>query len=276
MFTIGTSYLFAGNQDPEIIIPKQLKDNKIDFHVNAEISYFSISHFVKIESKKLFIQAWLKEKEVNRLSEQTDSLRRIYANALNDQKETISALILKNEAQTIALNEEIPTLYEKARIIENQYWQSATADETARFHQKIKACRDSIIRTDQSQDKRTILPHKEIPDTIIYYGSKSTQAEIKTEESGGIIYKILIGSYKSKVPDSAAKLIKKLSALRKVENYKDEKGVTIYTTGSLNKYVEAVTLHNQVKQEGMKNAIIEAYRNGKKITVAEARKINKE
>ncbi len=276
MFTIGSSYLFAGNQDPELIIPKQMKGNKIDFHINAEISYFSISHFVKNESKKLFIQAWLKDKEVNRLSEQTDSLRRIYANALNDQKETISALILKDEAQAIALNEEIPTLYEKARIIENQYWQSATADETAKFQEKIKAYRDSILLVNQSQTKHTILPKKEIPDTIIFYGSKPTPAETKTEESSGIVYKIQIGSYKSKVPDSAAKLIKKLSILRKIENYKDEKGFTIYTTGSLNKYAEAVTLQNQVKQEGVKNAIVEAYRNGKKITVADARKLNNE
>jgi len=79
-----------------------------------------------------------------------------------------------------------------------------------------------------------------------------------------------------KYTDSAAKLIKKLSILRKIENYKDEKGFTIYTTGSLNKYAEAVTLQNQVKQEGVKNAIVEAYRNGKKITVADARKLNNE
>jgi len=276
LFIIGASFSFAGNQDPELIIPKQFDRNKIDFHVNAEISYFSFSHFVKIESKKLFIQAWLKEKESKRLSLQTDSLRRIYSNALNNQKEAISALILKDEAQTITLNEEIPTLYEQARIIENQYWQSATADETNRFQLKIKAFRDSLQLANQLQVQKTSLPHKEIPDTIIFYGSKPTPAEIKTEESSGIVYKIQIGSFKSKVPDSAAKLIKKLSVLRKVENYKDEKGFTIYTTGNLNKYAEAVTLQNQVKQEGMKNAIIEAYQKGKKITVAEARKINNE
>jgi len=190
LFTIGSSYSFAGNQEPELIIPKQLKGNKIDFHVNPEISYFSISHFVKNESKKLFIQALLKEKEVNRLSLQTDSLRRIYANALNDQKDAISALILKDEAQTIALNEEIPILYEKARIIENQYWQSATSDETNRFQVKIKAFRDSLQLANQLQVQKTSLPHKEIPDTIIFYGSKPTPAEIKTEESSGIVYKI--------------------------------------------------------------------------------------
>ena len=276
LFTIGTSYLFAGNQDPEINVPKQLEHTNINFHINSVITYYSFSHFVKIESKKLFIQAWLKDMEANKLSLQTDSLRKVYAKAFNDQKETISARILKNEAQTISLNEEIPTLYEKARIIENQYWQSATTDEIARFQEKIKACRDSIHLANQLREQKAILPHKEIPDTIIFYGSKPTLAEIKTEESVGIIYKIQIGSYKSKVPASAAKLIKKLSVLRKIENYKDEKGVTIYTTGSITRYVEAVTLHNQVKQEGMKNAIIEAYRNGKKITVADARKINKE
>lgn len=64
--------------------------------------------------------------------------------------------------------------------------------------------------------------------------------------------------------------------LRKVENYIDEKGYSIYTTGNLKTYQEAVTLQNQVKQEGVKNPTVTAYFQGKKIPVEEAKKINKE
>jgi len=311
LFTIGTSYLFAGslnqnykcgekvpvlrlfssedtittqpaveikntNQDAGFIIPRQFEDNNIDFQVNTDIRYFSFRHFVKNESRNLFFQAWMKEKELKNLSSTTDSLRRVYANALSDQKDVIAAQILKNEARSIALNAEIPTLYDQARTMENQYWQSATAEKITGFKEKIKAYKDSISLKDKSHSEQTMKNKQAIPDTIIYYESKPTPAEIKTEESVGIVYKILIGSYKSKVPDSAAKLIKKLSVLRKVENYKDEKGVTIYTTGNLNKYDEAVILHNQVKQEGIKNASIVAYQNGKKITLVDAKKLNKE
>lgn len=308
LFTIGATYLFAGNQvnknqagngipdqafidledtikigatekkeinqEAEFTIPDKLARENIDFQVNSDISYFHFSHFIKNDSKKMFFQAWLNEKEVNNLSAKTDSLRKAYANALSDQKEVISAQILKAEARSISLNEEIPILYEKAREIEIHYWQSATTDKIAKFQEKVKAFKDSINLAVKLQGQQTIITNPEIPDTIIFYGSKPTAAEIKTEESGGIIYKIQIGAYKSKIPDSSAKLIKRLSIIRKVENYKDEKGVTIYTTGSLKNYPEAVTLQNQVKQEGIKNAAIVAFQNGKKITVIEARKLN--
>ncbi|HEX7583961.1 MAG TPA: hypothetical protein VF373_04680 [Prolixibacteraceae bacterium] len=303
LFTIGTTYLFAGNQAGNVIsdqtfinledtiktgitekkeinqeaaftIPDKLVSENVKFRVNSDISYFRFSHFVKNESKKMFIQAWLKEKEAKALSAKTDSLRKTYANSSSEQKELISAQILKAEARSISLNEEIPILYEKAREIENQYWQSATTDKIAKFQEKVKAFKDSINLAVKLQGQQTIITNPEIPDTIIFYGSKPTAAEIKTEESGGIIYKIQIGAYKSKIPDSSAKLIKRLSIIRKVENYKDEKGVTIYTTGSLKNYPEAVTLQNQVKQEGIKNAAIVAFQNGKKITVIEARKLN--
>jgi hypothetical protein len=92
----------------------------------------------------------------------------------------------------------------------------------------------------------------------------------------GIIYKIQIGAYKGKIPETSNKLIKKLSIIRKVENFVDEKGFKVYTTGNLRLYPEAETMLSQVKQEGVKNAVITAYQNGKKIPVTEARKLNNE
>ena len=67
-------------------------------------------------------------------------------------------------------------------------------------------------------------------------------------------------------------MIKKLSVIRKVENYTDEKGVKIFTTGNLKVYQEAVTLQNQVKQEGVKNPVIIAFEKGKKIELNTAKK----
>ena len=47
----------------------------------------------------------------------------------------------------------------------------------------------------------------------------------------------------------------------------DEKGVKIYTTGNLRLYPEAVTMLNQVKQEGIKNAVISRLSEREKNTV---------
>lgn len=257
------------SQSEVFVIPENVRKTAIDFQVNSEISYFSFSNFVKDESKKIFYSAWLKEKEVSKLSAQTDSLRKSYTNSSDDQKEKISALILKAEGQIMTLNEEIPDLYEKARNEEKQYWQSASSDEKAKFQKRIKIYQDSI------QQAIAALNKPKVPDTITYYTAESKPVA-NTEPATSVTYKIQVGAYKGKLPDTAAKSIKKLGMLRKVESYKDEKGVTVYTTGSLKRYQEALTLQSQVKLEGIKNATIAAYNNGKRITLDEARKLNNE
>ena len=268
--TTGINNSKQGASQPDVfVIPENMRKETINFQVNSEICYLNFSHFVKSESKKIFFNTCLKEKEVSRLSAQTDSLRKSYANSSNGQKEKISALILKAEEQINSLNEEIPVLYEKARAEENQYWQSVPHNDVIKFQEKIKFYRDSIQQIAALSNKQ--MP----PDTIVYYRTeKKTVAN--TEPASAIIYKIQVGAFKGKMSDTAARSIKKLSVLRKVESYKDEKGVTIYTTGSLKSYQEALTLQGQVKLEGIKNASIAAYNNGKRITLDEARKLNNE
>jgi cell division protein FtsN len=256
-------------QSDVFVIPENIRKETINFQVNSEISYLSFSHFVKNESKRIFYTAWMKEKEVRKLSAQTDSLRRSYANSSNGQQEKISAQILKAEGQLMNLNEEIPGLYEKARAEENQYWQSVSPNEILKFQGKIRLYQDSILQT------ATRLNKQRLPDTITYYKAEPKPVA-NTEPATAITYKIQVGAYKGKLPETAAKSIKKLGVLRKVENYKDEKGVTVYTTGSLKRYQEALTLQSQVKLEGIKNATIVAYNNGKRITLDEARKLNNE
>lgn len=288
LFTIGGLNLYAGTSSTELhqndtittiipaisqtdvfVIPENARNETINFQVNSQISYLSFSHFIKNESKKTFYSVWSKEKEVSRLSAQTDSLRKSYANSSDEQKEKISTLILNAEQQLMTFNEEIPVLYEKVRTEENQYWQLASTEEKAKFQAKIKLFQDSIQQT-------TALSHKQIlPDTITYYQAVPKPV-VNAEPVSAIIYKIQVGAFKGKMPETAAKSMKKLSMLRKVENYKDEKGVTVYTTGNLKNYQEAVTLQSQVKLEGIKNATIAAYNNGKRITLDEVRKLNNE
>jgi hypothetical protein len=258
----------------ELSIPDKLKTKTIDFQINSDISYLNINHFVKNDSKKLFIQAWQKENEVKKLYAQTDSLRKMYANSSEDRRQEISSTILQAEQQTIALNEEIPVLYEKARNEENQYWQAASPEMLIQVQRKIQNYKDSVRQTKETRFEKKALK-KEIPDTIIFVQAKPKEMG-KDDVPTGIIYKIQVGAYKNKMPESAAKAIKKLSLLRKVENYKDEKGVKIYTTGNLKSYKEALTMQNQVKHEGIKNATIAAYQNGNRIALNDARKLTNE
>ena len=256
----------------EFKITDRLAKTQIDFQINSSVSYLNFDHFKKNEAKKMFFQAWLKERELQRLNNETDSLRKAYSNASSEQKDEIAALILRAEEKSINLGQEVPAIYEEARGIEVQYWQTATADEMTDFQEKIRMYKDSILKITEMQSG----PKATVSDTIVFYKSVPKTDEITTEVTGGVFYKIQIGAYKGKIPESANKLIKKLSLIRKVENYVHDKGVKIYTTGNLRIYNEAVIMQNQVKQEGIKNAIIAAYKNGKRITVAEARKLNNE
>lgn len=253
-------------------VPKRIENEVIDFRINSDIKYLSFKHFVKNESLKLFFQAWLKEKELKNLSKQTDSLRHIYSTADNQKREEISSLILQAEQKTINLNQEIPEMYEKARIQEDIYWQSATGDELAKFRAKTKVFADSLAQLAATKDKVNLLAETEKTDTLELYKPSANNSPAKVEEASPIIYKIQIGAFKSKIPDTANKLIKKLSLIRNIEKQTDSKGVTIYTTGNLKSYEEAVVLQNQVKQEGAKNPIITAYKNGKRIPVEDAKK----
>lgn len=263
------------NVNTDIVIPKDLADKTIDFQVNSTIVYLNIRQFMKVDSKKMFIQAWTKENELDQLKLKTDSLRKVYSNASDDQKEGLAVKILQNEQHAIELNEEIPALYEKINKLENDYWQSASSDEQSKFQEKINSYKDSLQQVAAALNKQSAEEAKRISDTISIF-QPNEKIDLKTENSPSISYKIQIGAYKGKVPDSAAKLIKKLSLIRKIEKNKDEKGMTVYTTGNLKAYQEAVTMQNQVKQEGVKNATIIAFQNGKKISIDEARKINKE
>jgi hypothetical protein len=68
----------------------------------------------------------------------------------------------------------------------------------------------------------------------------------------------------------------KISVIRKVENYTDDKGVVVYTTGNLTNYDDAVLMQNQIRQEGIKDPIIAVYLNGKRITLEQAKELEKE
>jgi cell division protein FtsN len=111
--------------------------------------------------------------------------------------------------------------------------------------------------------------NNQTPDTQTFAVEATKASETKQVLVPEIVYKIQIGSFKGKIPESSNKMIKKLSMLRKVESYTDEKGYKIFTTGNLKTMNEATTLQNQVRQEGVKNPVIIAFQKGKRILLSD-------
>ena len=271
-YFVSISILYT-HQESETDQDKKI--GNIDFQINSEITYFNIDQFKKTESKLIFTDAWVKLQESRKLTQQTDSLRKAYSALQDIQKDKIAALIIENEKKLLVLNEEIPSLFEKARIGENQYWQTVSDNEKSNFINKMKSFHDSIQKVRLSVENKS-LGNTSVPDTIIYYNVDKLMNEVAVEPVTAIIYKIQVGSFKTELPESIAKAIKKLEILRKVDITKDDKGITYYTTGNLKSYQEALTLQTQVKLEGIKNPSVVAYKNNTRITLDEAKKLTNE
>jgi hypothetical protein len=89
----------------------------------------------------------------------------------------------------------------------------------------------------------------------------------------GIVFKVQIGAFNQEVPlDIANKFLK--IAKKGIKNYKDENGLTIYTVGKYKTYEEADKSRQEVAAEGLPDAFIVAYSDGKKIPVDEAQKLS--
>ena len=93
-------------------------------------------------------------------------------------------------------------------------------------------------------------------------------------EKTQVVFKVQIGAYKSELPQTAKTLYDKISTLRKIEKYTDERGITIYTIGEMTDFEKAKKLQEQIRQESIKDAFIVAFKQGKRISLKEALEIN--
>ncbi|HBL75492.1 MAG TPA: hypothetical protein DD458_09720 [Prolixibacteraceae bacterium] len=260
---------------PDFIVPKKLFDSVIVFQVNQEIRYMKISQFKSEEAQMNFVKGWIKKQELDSIVLFTDNLREQYTRANSDEKQLFSGQILSNEQKVISLNREIPGYNLIARQIESKYWKNPSSEEVEKLLAQNEAITDSLeLLRAGKQEKIDVLPPESVVLPIV---EKTEPKEEDTEVvMKGVVYKIQIGAFSKEPPDWAQRLYKKLSLIRKISNYTDENGVTVYTTGELRSYSDAVEMQKQVKLEGIKNASVAAYNNGVRITVSEARKINGE
>jgi cell division protein FtsN len=114
---------------------------------------------------------------------------------------------------------------------------------------------------------------KEVIDTLIT--KQNTPPLIEEKASNKLVYKVQIGAYSKGLPDYIKRLYEKLSMLRTINHYSDDRGIVVYTIGSVNNFDDALKLQNQIRQEGVKDALVVAYYNGKRITLSEAKEMSK-
>ncbi|HPB06119.1 MAG TPA: hypothetical protein PKX60_07760, partial [Prolixibacteraceae bacterium] len=97
--------------------------------------------------------------------------------------------------------------------------------------------------------------------------------EVPESTANQVVFKIQIGKYNTQLPESTKKLFKKISVLRKIDQYTDENNYIVYTIGELTNIKDAVKLQNQIRQESVKDAFVIAIKDGKRIPLNEALKL---
>jgi hypothetical protein len=260
-------------EEPKIETVKAIPANeRIKFNVNNEITYLSILNFKTEEGKSYFDQGTSKEAELQKVMIRTEILREKYkASQSRAERDSIGQLILSLEGQAYDLKNDITNLFIQAKNSENSYWANASPEETERFIKELNLAAQKSFnsnKTANTPDASDVI----IPPILIQ--NEEIHTETANTGEAGVIYKIQLGAYSRGIPNSLKAVFNKISVIRKVENYTDENGVVVYTTGNLTKYDDAVVMQKQVRQEGIKDPVIAAYFNGKRITLEQAKEID--
>jgi hypothetical protein len=257
---------------PVAIEQTNAKSEPIDFVINGELTYVDSSHFRTLEGKQYYIDGKQKKNELEIRLKEVDELREKYAAAKSyDKKQEIGEKILTSENEIYSLQTESQELLAKAKKTEIEYWDSVSQEEKDNFLIELKAYSKSVIPN--LHEEKPVIDSSTIISSDILLANQQNQIQVKETTRDELIYKIQLGAYSRELPNYVKNLFKKLSYIRKIENYTDDKGVVVYTTGNLTNYNDALKMQNQIRQEGVEDAFVVPYFNGKRITLKEAKEI---
>lgn len=258
----------------ETIKVKQ-NDERINFNINDEITYLKLSNFQTAEGELYFKEGNIKQTGLDEIIKQTENLRSIYTNSKSRvERDSVGQQILELERKTYELKKVVNQLFAQSKTAENGFWQNALPVEKETFIKQLNAITEEEKKND-IKDK-TVAESTELVVIPVLIENEEVEKPAPKANNSGITYKIQIGAYSRGIPNNMKSVFNKISLIRKVDNYTDEKGVVVYTTGNLTNYDDAVLMQNQVRQEGVKDPIIAAYLNGKRINLEQAKETEKQ
>lgn len=261
-------------------VQHELADSLFEFILTRNIIYRKISQFKTDEGKMWFTDGWRKANELNNTLVIVSRLRTEYNQApSNEIKDSIANHLLELEMNTLQLKKLTDESNMKAREAEMNYWKDAPESELLQLNAENDSINQAILQ------KKEIAVFNEISEEELF-DDDGTEAisdsasvlspAIENIEPLGdkVIYKVQIGAFSNSLPDYIDRLYKKLSVLRRIDTYTTEKGVVVYTIGELASLDDAVRLQNQIRIEGVSDAFVVAFINGKRITLNEAKEIS--
>jgi hypothetical protein len=246
----------------------------IVFVVNDDITYFYTSHFKTKNGKDFFMKGNSMQEELDLTLNKVDELRMNYSNAkTREEKNSVGKEILSLETDSYSLKKEVSDFSSKAKTTESEYWESTTPAEYEKFIQELNQISEQEKNT-YNADKETNTDSTTLIDPNILLGENAIVLSTEKSENNDLIYKIQIGAYSRGLPNYIKRQFDKLSLIRKIDNYTDENGIVVYTTGNLTNYEDAVKMQNRVRQEGIEDAYVVPYFKRKRITLGQAKELD--
>ncbi len=249
----------------QVILPLKF----IHFTVNNRVTYLHEDMFQNENALTEYKNGEKKGEMLDSLLSEMEKLRKQYrAASLEGGSDELAQKIRVAELLSFNIKQERDQHLSKAAQLEYQWWQGADPS----IYSKYAQVRDSFINLQRQQEIaekpqiviQVLEETAEIADTTgIVDEEDDTTGEGDSEDE--IVYKIQIGTFSKKIPAQKKALFDKISKIRVIENYVNDEGVTVYTTGNVTDLIVAEELQNQLKLEGIKDAFIIAFQNGKRI-----------
>lgn len=248
-------------------IPEALKKSTFNFQVNEFLAYHNIDDFRSEASKILFTKAWMCTGKNDSILALTDSLRKEHDRiARVDTRLGIVQQIVDCEQKSYQLMRDREKFLEQSRVKESAFWEkednkaainyNASLQERERQISESKKNAEKILEAKAATvEKETAKPVVEIkPDTPADEGKPTSSSD------NNLVYKVQIGAFKNGVLTTVFKQsYAKISKLRKIEKFTDERKYVFYTVGNFAESADAAKMKDQLIREGMKGSVVVSY-----------------
>ncbi len=185
--------------------------------------------------------------------------------ALNEENQSVSDGSFSSEV-----------IYEKQEdsIQEEEAVDTTIFQQAAPIIEEDTETKDNSSKLEEPKEVETPQLEAEEVENIQAKEVSITEQEPKKESiKQAIQFKVQIGEFSDEYPAYRKKIFDQLNPFGKIDSYVHQNGMKLYTIGAFDNSKDAVELQKKVRQNGVKDAFVVVFYNGKRITLKEANNI---